>query len=173
MPFANILVGAALLLFGRRLFWVFVAGVGFVVGAMLTTEWFGERSDWVTLVVALGAGLIGALLSIFLQRIAAGVAGFLAGGHILYTVAFELKYDSWSWIAFLIGGILGALLVLALFDWALVILSALTGATVVVENVPLDQSTSAILWVVLIVLGVAVQGRQLSRRIARLKEAKS
>jgi hypothetical protein len=118
-------------------------------------------------------GLIGALLSIFLQRIAAGVAGFLAGGHILYTVAFELKYDSWSWIAFLIGGILGALLVLALFDWALVILSALTGATVVVENVPLDQSTSAILWVVLTVLGVAVQGRQLSRRIARLKEAKS
>jgi len=167
------MVGAALLLLGRRLFWVFVAGVGFVVGAMLATDWFGERSDWVTLAVALAVGVIGALFSIFLQRIAAGVAGFLAGGHIFYTIAFDLKYDSYAWIAFLVGGILGAFLVLALFDWALVLLSSLTGATVIAQNVPLDQSASTLLWIVLIVLGVAVQGRQLARKTARLKEAKS
>ena len=173
MPLVNILVGAALLLLGRRLFWLFVAGVGFIVGAMLATEWFAERTDWVTLAVAVGAGVIGALLSIFLQRIAAGIAGFLAGGHILYTLAFELKYGPYAWVAFVIGGVVGALLVMALFDWALVLLSALTGATVIVQNVSLDQSASTLLWVVLIVLGVAVQGRQLVRKTARLKEAKS
>jgi hypothetical protein len=173
MPLFNILVGAALLLFGRRLFWLFVAGVGFVVGAMLATEWFGATSDWVTVAVALGAGVIGAILSVFLQRIAACVAGFLAGGHIVYTLAFELKYNSCAWIAFLVGGVIGAILVLALFDWALVLLSALTGAIVIAQNVPLNQSASTLLWIVLIVLGVAVQGRQLARRTARLKEAKS
>jgi MFS family permease len=173
VPLVNILVGAALLLFGRRLFWVFVAGVGFVVGAMLATEWFGERSDWVTLAAGLGVGIIGALFSIFLQRIAAGVAGFLAGGHILYTLAFELKYDSYAWIAFLVGGVLGALLVLSLFDWALVLLSALIGATVVAQNAPLNQSASTLLWIVLIVLGVAVQGKHLVRKTAKLREAKS
>ena len=35
MPIINILVGAALLLLGRRLFWLFVAGVGFVAGMQL------------------------------------------------------------------------------------------------------------------------------------------
>jgi drug/metabolite transporter (DMT)-like permease len=160
MPVLNILAGAVLLLFGRRLFWLFVACVGFIVGAMLARDWFGEQSDLTSVVIALLAGVFGALLAVFVQRVAITVGGFLAGGYIVYTLAFELKHESIAWIAFLIGGIIGAFLVTALFDWALIILSALTGASVIVQNMALNKPASVLLFVVLAIFGVFVQTSQ-------------
>jgi hypothetical protein len=163
MPWFNILAGGALLFFGRRLFWLFVAAVGFVVGARLAADTFGGEPGWVIMVIALGVGMIGALVSIFLQRLVVGIAGFLAGGYVLYTLAFGLEQEPLAWVAFLVGGIIGAILVMAVFDWALIILSALTGASVIAQNVSLDRPASALVFVVLLVLGVVVQARQLPR----------
>ncbi len=159
----NILVGVALLCFGRRLFWLFVAGVGFVVGASLATQWLAGTEDWVILLVAVLAGAVGAVVCVFLQRVAIGIAGFLAGGYVLYALAISLHHEPWAWIAFLIGGILGAFLVLALFNWALIALSALVGATVIAENLPLEPLVSAVVFLVLLVFGAVVQARQLAR----------
>src|SRR5437870_5601495 len=162
MPLLNVLVGATLLLFGRRLFWLFVAGVGFVAGMMLATEWFGGKSDGLTVLIVVMVGVVGALLSIVLQRLVVAIAGFFAGGYLVHTLAFSLKYESVAWIAFLLGGVIGAILVLALFDWALIGLSTLTGATVIVQNVPLERSVSALLFIALLVLGIVIQARQLA-----------
>jgi len=159
----NILVGAALLLFGRRLFWLFVAGIGFVVGMMLATEWLGSNAGLLNFLIALGVGVLSALLSVFLQRMAFALAGFLSGGYLVYTLALGSRYESMAWIGFLAGGVLGALLLLAMFDWALIGLSALTRATVITQNVPLDPSNSALLFFVLLVFGVIAQARQLRR----------
>ncbi len=156
----NILVGVALLLFGRRLFWLFVAGAGFVAGLALASQWFGGKPDVLEFVLALLVGLFGALLSIFMQRLLISVAGFLAGGYILGVLAFAVNQASLNWVAFLVGGVIGAILVSVLFDWALIVLSALTGATVIIENVPLSQSTSALLFVGLLVLGLIAQAWQ-------------
>jgi uncharacterized protein DUF4203 len=173
MELFNILVGAALLFFGRRLFWLFVVVVGFVVGTMLATEWFGGKADSVTLLVVLLVGVIGALLSIVLQRLVVGIAGFLAGGYVLHALAVSLNYQSIAWIAFLLGGVIGAILVAAIFDWALIVLSALTGATVIAQNVPLDKPISAFLYIVVLVLGIVVQARQLVRPAPPPKEGKT
>jgi hypothetical protein len=169
MPLLNILVGAALLLLGRRLFWLFVAGVGFVVGTLLATEWLGGKNDAVAMIVALGIGVIGAVVSVFLQRLVVAVAGFLAGGYLLYTLALGLKYESGVWIAFLVGGVVGAILVLALFDWALILLSSLIGATVIAQNLTLDQTMAGLLFIALVVFGVMVQAKQLRRANAASK----
>ena len=163
MSLINILVGAALLFFGRRLFWLFVAGVGFVVGMMLATDWLGSDAGLLNFLIALGVGVIGALLSVFLQRMAFALAGFLSGGYLAYTAALSSNHESIAWIASLVGGVIGAILVLALFDWALIGLSALTGTTVITQNIPLDQSLSAPLFCVLLAFGVIVQARQLTQ----------
>lgn len=173
MPLLNILVGAALLFFGRRLFWLFVAGTGFVAGMMLATDWFGGKADWVTMLIALGVGVVGALLSVFLQGFVIACAGFLAGGYVVHALALGLKYESLAWIAFLIGGVIGAILVIALFDWALIVLSALTGATVIAQNVSLNEPVSSLLFLVLLVLGVIVQTRQKTRTAPKPKECAS
>jgi hypothetical protein len=165
MTIVAIIVGLALLFFGRQLFWLFVGGAGFAAGMALATDLFQGQSDWLVLVVALIAGIIGALLSIFLQRLAIGLAGFFAGAYTLLTVASKLGYQEWSWIAAVIGGAVGALLVLVLFDWALILLSALTGALLVVDNLRLENSLELLIFAVLLVVGVASQAAQMRRHV--------
>ena len=68
----------------------------------------------------------------------------------------------------LIGGILGALLLLALFDWVLILLSSIEGAHLITNGIVLPEKGSLILFIVLAVIGVIVQGSMLrgSRRTA-------
>ncbi len=82
----NLLVGILLLFLGRRIFWLFVGGVGFVAAIDLVSRLAMPWPTWLTLVVALAAGLVGALLAILLQEVAVGIAGFLAGGYIVLHV---------------------------------------------------------------------------------------
>ena len=163
MTLINILLGATLLFFGRRLFWLFVAGIGFVTGAMMATIWLGPQPEWLIVVIALAVGVLGALVSVVLQKFMVALAGFLAGGYVLYTLALTLQYQSLVWIAFLLGGVLGAILVLALFDWALIALSVLTGATLIIQGISLDRLMAALLFLALLVTGIVVQARQLTR----------
>jgi MFS family permease len=160
MNLVEILVGAALLLLGRRLFWLFVAGVGFIVGSLLAATALSGQSELLIFLVALAVGLVGALIAVFLQHVVVAIAGGLAGGYLLHMLAGALNFEEWNWIAFLIGCLLGAIVVLAFFNWALILLSTLIGSTVVVQNLALDPALSVLLFVGLCVLGILVQARQ-------------
>ncbi|MEW6304496.1 MAG: DUF4203 domain-containing protein [Verrucomicrobiota bacterium] len=173
MPLFNILVGAALLLFGRRLFWVFVAGVGFVTGVFLADEWFGEQSEMAALVVALCIGVVGAVVSVFLQRLVVGIAGFLAGGYVAHALATGLDHPQYAWVAFAIGGIVGIFLMLTVFNAALIALSTLLGALVIIDNLPLDDLAAALLFLALFVFGALIQSRGLMRPAPVPQKAKT
>ena len=170
VPIISVIVGAAILLFGRKLFWLFVAALGFAVGLEIAAYFMKEPPQWMTLVVALGCGVIGALLAILLQKLAIAVAGFIAGGRIAWALAaaFFVEHAHYRGITFVIGGILGALLLLALFDWVLILLSSVEGAHLITTGVVLPEKGSLILFIALTVIGVIVQGSMLrgSRRVA-------
>ena len=160
MEWVDILIGAALLLFGRKLFWLFVGGIGFVVGFDFASGMLPGQPQWMILAIAICVGLIGAVVSIFLQRIVVGIAGFFAGGYFLSAVAVATLHNnpqSVQWIAFVVGGIVGAILTMALLDPALILLSSLAGATAISQHVPLDQASKGILFIVLIVVGLIAQ----------------
>ena len=135
-----VLAGLAALLFGRQLFWLFVGIVGFLVGFELATRLITGQPDWIILLIALVAGLLGALLAVFLQYVAVAVAGFLAGGYALFTLlrTLDLMPDmEWArWGLLIVGGIIGAALILLLYDWALIVLSAGTGAATLTAIYP-------------------------------------
>jgi hypothetical protein len=163
MEWLNILAGLAVLFFGRRLFWLFVGCVGFIVGFELAGNALAGQSEWLILAIALAVGLICAIASIFLQRIFIVVAGFFAGAYCLSTyapAALHLQDNATQWIAFGLGGLFGAILTATLLDPALIAMSSLAGATAISQNVPLNPSASTLLFVVLLVLGITVQTRQ-------------
>lgn len=81
------LIGIVILLFGRKLFWLCVAAVGFAAGVEIAPHLVNEPSPLLALTVALVLGLIGALLALFLQKIAIAVLGFLAGGKLAGAIA--------------------------------------------------------------------------------------
>lgn len=167
MHWINVLVGLAVLFFGRRLFWLFVGGVGFIVGFDIASNALQGQSPWLILIIALVVGVVGAIVSVFLQRIVIGVAGFFAGGYFLSALAitqFHQNTEGAHWIAFIIGGIVGAMLTMLLLNPALIFLSSLAGATAVAQNVPLNQSQQAILFFVLLIFGIIVQTTQYARQ---------
>lgn len=166
MQWTAILVGAALLLFGRKLYWLFVGGVGFIAGFQIATYLLQGRTDWVILLIALGAGLLGILAAFFLQRIVVGITGFFAGGYLLFTFAPMVLHTNDNvirWVAAAVGGLLGVLLVGVLLDPALILLSSLAGATAVSMNVPLDQQAQGLLFIILAIVGILVQSGQFVR----------
>jgi hypothetical protein len=165
VPIISILIGAAILLFGRKLFWLFVAALGFAVGLEIAAYFTREPPPWMMLVIGLGCGVIGALLAILLQKFAIAVAGFIAGGRIAWALAaaFYVEHMHYRGITFVIGGIVGALLLLALFDWVLILLSSVEGAHLITTGVTLPERGALVLFIALAVLGVVVQGSMLRR----------
>jgi hypothetical protein len=165
VPIISVIIGVAILLFGRKLFWLFVAALGFAVGLEIAAYFMRQPPQWMTLLVALGCGLIGALLAILLQKLAIAIAGFLAGGRIAWALAaaFFVEHAHYRGLTFVIGGILGALLLLALFDWVLVFLSSIEGAHLIVSGMPIPEKGAMILFIAVAVIGVIVQGSMLRR----------
>jgi hypothetical protein len=158
----SIILGGALLVAGRKLFWLFVGAAGFVAGLQLATQ-FWQRPELSAIVVGLVVGVIFALLAIFLQGAAIGVAGFLAGGYVLTVLAdmVGLSQGAFSWIVYVVGGIVGLLLVIFLFDWALITLSSLAGASLVTQALLIPSGIASVIFLALVIVGVLVQGTML------------
>jgi hypothetical protein len=173
MSIVNIVGGTVLLAFGRKVFWLFVAAMGFFAGLELANRYMQIKPAWMAFVIALAVGLLGALLAYFFQKLAIAVAGFLAGALITARFASQLaaQVKIPEWLIILIGGIIGILLVAIIFEWALILLSSLAGAILVVDGFKLAGLIAIIVGVLLFVVGLVFQtsinrkGR--SRRAAR------
>jgi hypothetical protein len=159
------LIGIVILFFGRKLFWLCVAAIGFAAGVEIAPHLVHEPSPLLALTVALFLGLIGALLALFLQKIAVAVLGFLAGGKLAgaLAAAFFVQYAQYSTVIFVVGGLIGAILLLVLFDWALIVVSSLIGAHLIQSAIVLPPSGSTIVFIGLVVLGILVQAASLRR----------
>ncbi len=160
-PVPQVLVGLVLVLLGRKLFWLFVGVVGFLAGMRFGAHLVTGQSEIVILTIAIGVGLLAAVLAIVLQRVAVALAGGLAGGMLAMrlAVALGVNAESVGWIFFAVGAVLAAILVSAVFDWALVILSALIGASIVSDVLPFEPTARFISMIVLFIVGVIVQSR--------------
>jgi hypothetical protein len=67
------------------------------------------------------------------------------------------------WVVFIVGGIIGVILVNAVLDWALIILSALAGSALIVDAIDLPQALAVIAFIALVLVGFSVQARELKR----------
>jgi hypothetical protein len=156
---ARIAAGSVILVFGRSLFWLFVALLGFGIGLEAGAAWLADSSALVRLVLALACGLLGALLAILLQRVAVAVAGFVAFVHLVGIAARRMGWleTEVGWVVAIAAGVVGALLLVALFDVALIAISSILGAAIVADALPVAGGVAAITFVALVLVGVAVQ----------------
>ncbi|BBO87153.1 DUF4203 domain-containing protein [Desulfosarcina ovata] len=153
----SVLMGMMLLVAGRRLFWLFVAVAGFAAGLQAAPMIFGPQPFWLLWSVGLIGGVIGAVLALFFQHIAIGVGGFLAGSALAFQLMALLgRYPS-GWII-LVGGIVGAVALFLVFDWALILLSSIVGAVLLGDGMGRVTFVHPAMLMVLFVIGVAIQG---------------
>jgi len=159
MKFLVIVLGLIMLIFGRKLFWLFVSIVGFLVGMEFIDLLLVDQSIWVKLLGGLGAGLLGALLAIFVQRVAFVLAGFFAGAYFALLLAHPLGIAGSSLILAVAGGVVGAIVAALLMDWAIIALSCLAGAAAIVSRLGLRDVNMAIVFLVLVIIGILVQAK--------------
>lgn len=164
LGFLDVLFGGTLLLAGRKLFWLFVGAIGFAIGIQVALRFF-RGPEWMTILIGLGLGIAFAVLTVIVETLAIGIAGFFGGGYILLSLAapFGLDKSILTWIIFIIGGIIGAALVAFLFDWALISISSLAGASMILNAFQFRPGMAALIFFILVIAGVVIQGSALRR----------
>lgn len=161
MNIPNILTGTVLLLLGRKLFWLFVACIGFSIAYKYAGQYLSGQSEYVIIAIAIFCGVIGGFLAVFFQQIAIGISGFAAGGYISLYLFQMAGYPQTQIIllASIGGGIIGAVLMVFIFDWALIILSSMSGASLIMQSVKIDPSLYMPAYIGLIIVGCAIQAK--------------
>jgi uncharacterized protein DUF4203 len=154
-------VGIALIVAGRRLFWLAVGMLGFIAGYQAMERWGSGLPHTAAFVVAIAVGVIGMILAVVVQRVAVALAGFLLG-VVLATFLLPLTglaLGPWHGLVVAAAGLLVAFVALGIFSLALVVLTAGAGAAMLAEAIAAPPPWGVPLLVVLWVIGVVVQRR--------------
>jgi hypothetical protein len=163
----RLFLGAMLMIQGRKLYWLFVGGIGFFVTLSLLDPSISGMNDQTALIISVIVAFLGALMAIFLNRLAIFVGGFLGGGYMLIVLVelFGFRLGTLNSMLFLVGGVVGALIVSSAFDGALIFYSSVLGAAMVVQASELSP-----LWRLVAVPLCAVVGMGLQALIMRNEE---
>ena len=167
----NVVFGLIVLTLGRKLFWLFVGLIGFTVGFHYGASVWQLQSQLLLFGIATLAGIIGAVLAVFFQKIAVGLAGFAGGGYITLNLInlMGIRLDQLEWLPYLIGGVIGMLMLFFIFDWALILISSLAGASMITEALSMNPGVEFGLFLALVVCGLVIQ-TLLYRKSTLLKE---
>ena len=177
-------LGLLSLFLGRKLFWLFVGISGFLLGLLIGgVIGIGNGWDWpVILLVGLLLGAGAAVLSIYLQKPMASLAGFMMGGLLAVVLYMLVRYGTniatnlmfggpgpETWILFLVGGVAAAVFVWVTYEWALIVLSSLSGALLTFIGIApfLPFNLPGIIYLLILVglaaVGIYVQAQMLSK----------
>jgi Domain of unknown function (DUF4203) len=168
----QIIAGLVQLLLGRKLYWLTVGITGFLVGLAVSQVLLNLEPWWLDLVLSLGLGVIFAVLAVIVQRPMAALVGFFAFGIAAVLIGLLAGLPPGHllvYVAFFVGGVIGLILVLVIFDWALIVSSAFVGSAAIAsgfgELLGRDQPMwlSPALIAVLFLIGVLVQYRAMKR----------
>ena len=167
----QVILGVVQLLMGRKIFWLMVGIAGFLLGLWFTLNWV-EWSGWMKLLLALAVGIVGAGLAVVIQKPIAALFGFfafgVAGSILAGLLGFE-RGETLYWIIFAACGLVGAILSIGFFEWALILATSLLGASSITTGLSelLDLSPgriiAMILYLVLLAIGIGTQSRSLKR----------
>ncbi|MEO6847553.1 MAG: hypothetical protein ABI443_08450 [Chthoniobacterales bacterium] len=163
IPIFQIAAGILLVFLGRKLFWLFVGTIGFLAGLQLGSHFGHGYPEIAILTVALVIGILGAVLAILAERVAVAIAGAIAGGMIGLHIAVlaNLTSQAVQWVAFAVGAVFAAIVVSLLFDWALIVISSLTGAVMIAEKLQVTHQIRTFAVVAFCFIGIFSQARLL------------
>jgi hypothetical protein len=156
------LLGIVLLFFGRKLYWAFIAIAGFLIGMELANEYLADKDQWIRIAAAVGAGVLGAIIGMFLQRLAFAIGGFYAGAYLALRILnhFNIQGDPHVWE--LIGGVIGAIVAAVVMDWAIIIISSLAGSAAIFSVFPqMEPQMMDVLFLLVAAVGIIFQAQSL------------
>ena len=159
MVILTTMVGFAVLVIGRQIFWIFVAGLGFALGMIYGGQYYSGQPDWMILLISSLLAILGALLAYTLQRLAAGIVGIATGWYLTNMILqyTQFQIGRFEEVAPILVGILCGLLLISYFDIGVIVLSSFAGAAIIVSGMSFSNRIELIFLFSLAFIGVGIQ----------------
>ena len=111
-------------------------------------------------------GAVGAVLTFYFQKVAILAGGFIAGGYLFIELLRELGKGPGNYylLYFILGGVIGAILMKVLFRWTLIVLSSFIGAGLISRSFDFGSGVAGPLFILLIIVGIVFQIGSLGRK---------
>lgn len=156
MLIARAVFAGILLFLGHELNFLFAGGFAALIGFRLTPLLPPEWPDWTYYAFLLGLAVLAAAIPIINERVGYFLSGFLAGGYFLIEY-FAPGVLTVPLLPFIVGGVIGALIIGVFTEWALVVVSCLAGAYYVTDLFRLSPTAETLLRGGLFVVGALTQ----------------
>ena len=149
-------IGGILLFLGHELNFLFAGAMAALLGLRLTPLLPPQWPGWADYAFIIALGVVAAVLVLLNERLGYFVSGFLAGGLFLveYYAPNSLTVPL---LPFLVGGVIGALIIGVFTEWALILVTALIGAYYILNLLVLDPMLEILLGAALFIVGAITQ----------------
>ena len=129
---ARAILGGILLFLGRELNFLFAGGMAALLAFRVSSRLPAQWPAWSDLAFIIGLAAIAAGATFINERGGYALSGFLGGGYLLIEY-FEPGLATIPFLPFIVGSMLGAILMGFFTEWAMMIISSIIGSYFVVD----------------------------------------
>lgn len=148
--------GVIILILGRELSFLFSAAMAAFLGYRLTPFLPSAWPSWSENAFVLGLAIIAAILTSLDKRAGYYVSGFLIGGYV-FNELYAPNSLSVPVLPFLVGSVLGAVLIGLFTEWAMILVSTLIGTYIIYGILPLFGTAKTLASAGIFIVGALVQ----------------
>ncbi len=149
-------IGGILLFLGHELNFVFAGAMAALLGFRLTPLLPPQWPGWAEYACIIGLGVAAAAAVLLNERAGYFISGFLAGGLLLVEY-YAPNMLTVPWLPFVIGGVIGALIIGIFTDWALILVTAAIGASYLLNLFVLNPTLEILIGAGLFIVGALTQ----------------
>lgn len=150
------IVGAILLFLGRELNFLFAAAMAALLGFRLAPRLPATWPTWGDWAFVITLAVVAAIIALINERIGYFLSGFLAGSFFLVEY-FAPNASTLPVLPFIIGGVIGALILGLLTEWAMILVSSAIGAAYILDLFRLDPTAEILIGSGLFIVGALAQ----------------
>ena len=156
MQVIRAVIGGVFLFLGRELNFFFAAAMAALIGLRLTPLLPQEWPDWSEYAFMIGLAVAAAAVVIARERLGYFISGFLVGSYFLVEY-YEPGVLTLPLLPFLVGGVIGAIIIGIFTEWALMVVSCLVGAYFLTNMFVLSPTAKTLVGSGLFIIGALTQ----------------
>jgi hypothetical protein len=156
MPVIKGVIAGILLFLGRELNFLFAAAMAGLIGLRLTPLLPPQWPGWTDYAFIGALALVAAAITLINERVGYFLSGLLAGGYFLVEY-YEPGVLTFPLLPFIVGAMIGSIIIGIFTEWALMIVSSLIGAYYVTNLFTLSPTAEILVGSGLFIIGALTQ----------------